>query len=91
MTIAGQTARGTESVFGITLFGSRTRRTSSFAISISVGDENKPVPSGDDCINTDDVDHVIFITSGPRGELTAITICDAAATLRFNGRSMRRL
>jgi hypothetical protein len=25
-----------------------------------LGDENKPVSSGDDCINTDDVDHVIF-------------------------------
>ena len=25
-----------------------------------LGDRNKPHPSGDDCINTDDVDHVIF-------------------------------
>ena len=29
-------------------------------IRFRLGDENKPVPSGDDCINTDDVDHVIF-------------------------------
>jgi pectate lyase len=61
ITIAGQSAPGD----GICLRDHTFRiKNASHVIvrylRIRLGDRNKPHPSGDDCINTDDIDHVIF-------------------------------
>ena len=61
LTIAGQTAPGA----GICLKDQTLRiKNASHIIvrylRIRLGDENKPRPSGPDCLNTDEVDHVIF-------------------------------
>jgi pectate lyase len=61
ITLAGQSAPGD----GICLRDHTFRIKSASHIIVRymrfrLGDENKPMPSGDDCINTDDVNHVIF-------------------------------
>ena len=61
ITIAGQSAPGD----GICLRDQTFRiKNASHVIvryiRVRLGDQNKPRPSGPDCINTDDVDHVIF-------------------------------
>ncbi len=61
LTLAGQSAPGD----GICL-KDQTFRIKNAAhiivryLRIRLGDENKPRPSGPDCVNTDDVDHMIF-------------------------------
>lgn len=61
ITIAGQSAPGA----GICVRDQTFRLKNASHIVIRyirfrLGDRNKPVPSGPDCLNTDDVDHVIF-------------------------------
>ena len=61
ITIAGQTAPGD----GICLRDQTFRIKDASHIVVRymrfrLGDQNKPRPAGDDCLNTDDVDHVIF-------------------------------
>jgi pectate lyase len=61
LTIAGQTAPGDGICLRDQTF--RIKKASHIIVRylrIRLGDENKPRPSGDDCINTDDVDHMIF-------------------------------
>jgi pectate lyase len=61
ITIAGQSAPGD----GICLRDQTFRLKNASHIIVRyirlrLGDQNKPRPSGPDCINTDDIDHVIF-------------------------------
>lgn len=61
ITIAGQTAPGD----GICLRDQTFRIAKARHIIVRymrfrLGDRNKPIPSGPDCVNTDDVDHMIF-------------------------------
>jgi pectate lyase len=61
ITFAGQTAPGD----GICLRDQTFRIAKATHIIVRyirfrLGDRNKPIPSGDDCVNTDDVDQVIF-------------------------------
>ena len=61
ITIAGQSAPGD----GICLRDQTFRIKNASHVIVRymrfrLGDRNKPIPSGPDCLNTDDVDHVIF-------------------------------
>ena len=61
LTIAGQTAPGDGICLRDQTF--RIRQASHIIVRylrFRLGDQNKPRPSGPDCLNTDDVDHVIF-------------------------------
>lgn len=61
LTIAGQTAPGDGICLRDQTF--RIKNASHIIVRylrIRLGDQNKPRPSGPDCINTDDVDHMIF-------------------------------
>jgi len=61
LTIAGQSAPGDGICLRDQTF--RIKKASHIIVRylrIRLGDQNKPRPSGPDCINTDDVDHVIF-------------------------------
>jgi pectate lyase len=61
LTIAGQSAPGDGVCLRDQTF--RIKNASHIIVRylrIRLGDQNKPRPSGPDCINTDDVDHVIF-------------------------------
>ncbi len=61
LTIAGQSAPGDGICLKDQTF--RIKQASHIIvryIRIRLGDKNKPRPSGPDCMNTDDVDHVIF-------------------------------
>ncbi len=80
LTIAGQSAPG----MGICLKDQTFRiKNASHVIvrylRVRLGDENKPRPSGPDCINTDDVDYVIF------DHLTASWGIDGIHDLRRGG------
>jgi pectate lyase len=61
ITIAGQTAPGDGVCLRDQTF--RVKNASHIIVRylrMRLGDQNKPRPSGLDCINTDDIDHVIF-------------------------------
>jgi pectate lyase len=61
LTIAGQSAPGDGICLKDQTF--RIKKASHIIVRylrIRLGDKNKPRPSGPDCLNTDDVDHVIF-------------------------------
>jgi pectate lyase len=61
LTIAGQSAPGDGVCVRDQTF--RIKKASHIIVRylrIRLGDENKPRPSGPDCINADDIDHVIF-------------------------------
>jgi pectate lyase len=61
ITIAGQSAPGAGICLRDQTF--RIKKASHVIvryIRFRLGDRNKPIPSGPDCLNTDDVDHVIF-------------------------------
>jgi pectate lyase len=61
LTIAGQSAPGDGVCLRDQTF--RIKNASHIIVRylrIRLGDQNKPRPSGPDCINTDDIDHVIF-------------------------------
>jgi hypothetical protein len=61
LTIAGQTAPGDGICIKDQTF--RIKKASHIIVRymrFRLGDENKPRPSAPDCLNTDDVDHVIF-------------------------------
>jgi hypothetical protein len=61
LTLAGQSAPGDGICIKDQTF--RIKKASHIVVRymrFRLGDENKPRPSGPDCLNTDDVDHVIF-------------------------------
>ncbi|MBX3440058.1 MAG: hypothetical protein KF861_21385, partial [Planctomycetaceae bacterium] len=80
LTIAGQTAPGDGICLKDQTFG--IKNASHIIVRylrVRLGDENKPRPSGPDCITTDDIDHVIF------DHVTASWGIDANHDLRRGG------
>ncbi len=61
LTIAGQTAPGDGiCIADQTLQFREVQHVIMRYVRVRLGDENKPRPSGPDCLNTNDVDHMIF-------------------------------
>ena len=61
LTIAGQTAPGDGiCIADQTLQFREAQHIIMRYVRLRLGDENKPRPSGPDCLNTNDIDHVIF-------------------------------